>query len=56
MEEDELIAESIEEEESGGLESMSIDELQEQLNLAIENEDYELASTIRDEINRRSSN
>ncbi len=36
--------------------SMSIAELESQLNDAIANEDYELASKIRDEINKRSSN
>jgi len=34
----------------------TLDELNQQLNAAIENEDYEAASRIRDEINRRSSN
>lgn len=36
--------------------SLSIAELEAQLNEAIANEDYELASKIRDEINKRSSN
>lgn len=36
--------------------SMSVAELESQLNDAIANENYELASKIRDEINRRSSN
>jgi bifunctional DNase/RNase len=36
--------------------SLSITELETQLNEAIANEDYELASKIRDEINKRSSN
>lgn len=36
--------------------SLSIAELETQLNEAIANEDYELASKIRDEINKRSSN
>lgn len=35
--------------------SRSLSELEEDLNLAIENEDYELASKIRDEINKRTS-
>jgi len=34
----------------------SLEELNNQLNDALENEDYELASKIRDEINRRNSN
>ncbi len=34
----------------------TMDELNQQLNVAIENEDYETASKIRDEINRRTSN
>lgn len=35
--------------------SRSLSELEEDLNQAIENEDYELASKIRDEINKRTS-
>lgn len=42
--------------EKAGVSSLSIDELEAQLNEAIENEDYELASKLRDEINRRNSN
>lgn len=38
---------------SSGLASLSLDELESMLNEAIENEDFELASQIRDEINRR---
>lgn len=34
----------------------TMEELNQQLDIAIENEDYEAASRIRDEINRRSSN
>lgn len=34
----------------------TLEELNQQLNAAIENEDYEAASKIRDEINRRNSN
>ncbi len=37
------------------LKSKSIEDLEEELNIAIENEDYELASKIRDEINKRTS-
>lgn len=36
------------------MEAVSIEELQAQLGEAIENEDYELASKLRDEINRRN--
>jgi bifunctional DNase/RNase len=35
--------------------SLSIEELEEQLNVALENEDYELASKLRDEMNKRTS-
>lgn len=35
--------------------TVSLEELEEQLNQAIANEDYELASKIRDEINKRSA-
>lgn len=38
---------------ASGLASMSLDELEAIMTEAIENEDYELASQIRDEINRR---
>lgn len=57
--EEDLIAESMEEEpvESGGtLESLTDDELNQQMQEAVDNEDYELASKIRDELNKRSSN
>lgn len=37
------------------LQSYSLEELEKQLNDAIDNEDYELASKIRDEINKRTS-
>ena len=39
---------------SNDFNNLSIKELEKKLNEAIENEDYELASKIRDEINRRS--
>lgn len=41
--------------EKDTIDSLSIEELKNQLNQAIANEDYELASKIRDEINRRNS-
>jgi bifunctional DNase/RNase len=57
LEDEELIAENVggEESQQDTLESLSPEELENQLNQAIENEDYELASKIRDEINRRQS-
>jgi bifunctional DNase/RNase len=50
------IEEELEKASEGSLGSYTIDELEVQLNEAIENEDYELASRIRDEINKRTSN
>ena len=41
-------------EDTNGFKDLSIKELKVKLNEAIENEDYELASKIRDEINIRS--
>jgi uncharacterized protein len=38
-----------------GYKQLTVQELEDQLNQAIENEDYELASKIRDEINKRTS-
>lgn len=40
----------------GALNTLSVDELENQLNEALENEDYEMASKIRDEINKRQAN
>lgn len=55
--EDDFLTETVEDEgTSSTIKDVSIDELEQQLNQAIENEDYELASKIRDEINRRSGN
>ena len=57
LDQNDLLAEAnddLHEEET--LETVSIDELENQLNQAISNEDYELASKIRDEIQRRSNN
>jgi bifunctional DNase/RNase len=57
-ENNELTADSIPEETTekpnSGMSSMDMGQLEEHLNEAIENEDYELASKIRDEINKRS--
>lgn len=58
MEED-LVGDTFEEEDdsdSGSLESLSDKELNQQMNDAVANEDYELASRIRDELNRRNAN
>jgi uncharacterized protein len=40
---------------TNSMSSLNIEELEEQLNQAIENEEYERASKIRDEINKRTS-
>jgi bifunctional DNase/RNase len=50
------VEEDYSENEEGNLNSMSEEELQGQLGDAIDNEDYELASRIRDEMNKRRSN
>jgi bifunctional DNase/RNase len=56
MDEDELIAENIDESENKEtLDSLTAEELENALNQAIDNEDYELASKIRDEINKRGA-
>lgn len=56
QEEEEFFAEAeTEAPKKDTLESFSIQELEDQLNQAIANEDYELASKIRDEINRRKA-
>ena len=57
MDEDEMILENTEEKETpkDTLETVTGAELQNKLNQAIDNEDYELASKIRDEINRRNA-
>lgn len=56
LDEEDLLAEAIEEEPPADtLESVSAEDLENQLNQAIEDEDYELASKIRDEIKRRST-
>ncbi|MCH2229967.1 MAG: bifunctional nuclease family protein [Crocinitomicaceae bacterium] len=55
LEEEGLIAEALEEEPKTTLETISIEDLENQLNQAIDDEDYELASKIRDEIQRRKA-
>ena len=55
VEDDDFFSEPEIEEEKDAIDTLSIEELENQLNQAIANEDYELASKIRDEINRRSS-
>jgi bifunctional DNase/RNase len=57
--EEDLMIESVEEEpieKSNTLESLTEDELNQQMQAAVDNEDYELASKIRDELNKRSNN
>lgn len=59
MDSDEFMAETegSEEEEptTNNLESLSMEELEKELEIAIEQEDYEMASRIRDEIKKRSA-
>ncbi|MDP4797256.1 MAG: bifunctional nuclease family protein [Crocinitomicaceae bacterium] len=56
IDENDFLSESIEEPyEEDIISSHTEEELENQLNLAIENEDYELASKIRDEIQRRQA-
>lgn len=58
-ENDELIADSDDEQPESfagnQLDNLSIEELEEELRIAVENEDYERASHLRDEITRRSN-
>ncbi len=54
--EDDIIGEAIDDIENDSIENKSIQELTEELNTAIENEEYELASKIRDEIKKRENN
>lgn len=42
--------------EGGGFSQLTVEELEESLNTALEREDYEEATLIRDEINRRNKN
>ena len=55
LEEDLPFTGSVEEEPKQTLETISIEELENQLNQAIDGEDYELASKIRDEIQKRNA-
>lgn len=56
IEGDEFLAETVEEpSEEDLISTQTSEELETQLNQAIENEDYELASKIRDEIQRREA-
>ena len=57
-EDDDILAQALEEDDTpeDALKSASMDELEKQLNQALDNEDYELASKIRDEMNKRQSN
>ena len=55
IEDDSLLTEVDEEEAPDTIESQSTAELEKQLNDAIDNEDYELASRIRDELKKRDS-
>ena len=58
LDKDVIMTQSIESKEnqegSNDFKNLSIKELERKLNEAVENEDYELASKIRDEINKRS--
>lgn len=54
-EEDFILADEDEIPVEGSLKELTVEDLENQLNEAIENEDYELASRIRDEINKRTS-
>ena len=55
IKDNELLTDTIEEEAKQTIEKISITELENQLNQAIDGEDYELASKIRDEIKRRKA-
>ena len=56
LEENDLLAESFDEaSEENTIASLSKEDLESQLNQAIQDEDYELASRIRDEIKRRKA-
>ena len=53
IEEDDFMSEVSEDEKKETIETQSIEDLEDQLATAIDNEDYELASKIRDEITKR---
>ena len=55
IEEDDFMSEVSEDESKETIETQSIENLEAQLMTAIDNEDYELASKIRDEISKRKS-
>lgn len=50
------VSEMLEEDDANDLTKKSVDELEKRLNEAIQEEDYEKASIIRDEINKRQAN
>ncbi len=52
-EEDDILSEAIDDLKNDTIDAKSTDELKKELDIAIENEDYELASKIRDEIKKR---
>ncbi len=54
--EEESLQENDSEPQQSSPKSISLEELNQQLAIALENEDYETASRIRDEINKRNSN
>lgn len=53
IEEDDFMSEVSEDDKKETIETQSIEDLENQLTTAIDNEDYELASKIRDEITKR---
>jgi len=55
IKDNEILTEKLEKDAKQTIETISIKELENQLNQAIDGEDYELASKIRDEIKRRKA-
>lgn len=53
---EDAVSEMLEEDDANDLSKKSVDELEKRLNEAIQEEDYEKASIIRDEINKRQAN